>query len=209
MKTLVLCVIVGIVVLPCMAAETLISTYNFGTEGKLWDTKKVGGSDNTSVSWSHVLEGLSSSTQVTHVTLTLTGSGIDNSAQRLLGDRRYEKTDNVSIMFMGQNLGKLEGNSTTFELSPALIGSSMDVNADLAFQKNNRKTKNGVVIRDLRDALLLKSATLTVTYETLTTPMAAFQAPVTNPVAVPVPGALLLAGVGTLLVGALRRRKSI
>lgn len=193
MKTVLLCVIVGVMVLPCMAVETLTDTCKFGHEGILWDYENDSRTDNTSVFWTHSLDGLSNCTQVTQATLTIEGRGIDNVQKGFRGDRRDEPRDEVIVTFMGQTLGPLEGNSTTFDLSPSLIESAMNVNSEIAFQ-NDLKDKNGVQRGfDRRDSIMLKKATLTVT---------------NAPATVPVPGALLLSGVGTLLVGVLRRRRS-
>jgi len=195
MKVVLVCAIVGVVALPCMAAETFTDTYNFGTDGILWDSESDCWTDNSSVSWAHYIEGLEDC-QITQATLTIEGSGIDNVWWDLDGDGGYEQTDFVTVSFMGQTLGQLQGNSTTFDLSPSLIASAMNADAEITFQNDLIDEGCYILDFDWEDSVWLKNATLTVVAEC---PSAV----------VPAPGALILAGIGTILVGTLRRRKTI
>lgn len=207
MKTFWVCVFVGVVVFPCFAAETLTSTCSFGREGKLWDRELNGRRDNLSLSWTHTLAGLGSGTQVTEATLTFTGIGINNVTGGLDRDRSYEQTDVVTVTFMGQTLGQLTGNTTTFQISPTLITEAMNADAEIAFQNDVRTGKRSRM-RDIdwRDLIRLTNVTLNVV--TQSSP-GVQDVPTTPPVGVPAPGALVLAGIGTLLVGMLRRRGTI
>ena len=194
MKVLWVCLILGVAGLPCLAAETISDTYTFGREGILWDFEtNCWIPDNTSVSWTHTLNGLDNC-QITEATLTIDGCGIENVWWDFDFDGGYEQTDFVTVTFMGQDLGQLSGNSTTFSLSPYLIEAVTTANAEISFVNDILfQVGDFVVDFDWQDSVFLKSSTLSVTC---------------GPVAVPVPGALVLAGFGTALVGALRRRKN-
>jgi len=187
MKVLWVCLILGVAGLPCLAAET-ISTYSFGSEGVLWDFESGYWTDNTSVSWTQTLDGLDNGCEITKATLTIDGCGIDNVWWDFDGDGGYEKTDYVDIWFGSEHLGQMSGNSETFELSAVNLD-DLSGDATITFREDGGRC----IDFDWVDSVYLKSATLSVTY---------------NPVAVPVPGALVLAGLGTVLVGALRRRKN-
>lgn len=201
MKALWIFLILVVTGLPCMAAETISDTYYFDEGGILWDSESKCWTDNTSVSWTHTLDGFSDNFQITEATLTIDGAGIENVWWDVDGDGGYEQIDYVTVTFMNQELGQLTGNSTTFDLNPDWIEAVTNANAEITFQ-NDLFTLQGwfgdyVIDFDLIDSVALKSSTLTVISDAVNMP----------PVAVPVPGALILAGFGTTLVGALRRRK--
>ena len=193
MKTILVCVIVGFMVLPCMAAETLVDTYKFGHEDTLRKSMSDSEMDNTSVPWIHSVDGLNKCTQVSQATLIVGDRGIDN------GNRRsHAQKNNTMATFRGQAFGSLQGNSTAFDLPPSMFEGPMNANARIAF-KNDPKGKSSLSGDfDWRDTIYLKRPTVTL-----------IDTPVTTPATVPVPGALLLSGIGTLLVGILRRRRSV
>jgi hypothetical protein len=188
MKALWICLILGVAGLPCLAAET-VSYKSFGLDGVLWDSAS-GCWVNDSVAWQHDLN-LGSDCQITAATLTIDGCGIDNVWWDFDLDGGYEQTDWVDVWLGGNHLGQLTGNHTVFNLSPEVISdiaAITDAGATLTFQNDG--------YFDCFDTVFLKSSTLSVN-------CGSFGAPV----AVPVPGALVLAGLGTAIVGALRRRK--
>lgn len=204
MKTLWVCVFLGVVVIPCFAAETLTNTCTFGREGKLWDYEDGYGTDHSSVSWTQDIAGFQSGGEITEATLTFTGIGIDNVRRGRDKDYGYEQTDCVTIMLNGQTLGQLTGNTTTFQVSSALLSDTLDFSADITFQNDQLVGRRGRM-RDVdwRDLIRLHGVTLDVVYQNPTAEIS------TPPVSVPAPGALMLAGIGTLVVGILRRRNAI
>jgi len=186
MKALWICLILGVAGLPCMAAETFSDTHTFGCEGILWESGW--NSDFSDVTWAHTLDGFGSNCEITAATLTIDGCGIDN----VWGWDTGEQADIVNVSLGGYSLGLLTEGITTFDLvdlgAVDQIGASTLANAEITFQNDS------CLDYFFGDVAFLKSSTLSVTC---------------GPVAVPVPGALVLAGLGTVLVGALRRRREI
>ncbi|MBC8393744.1 MAG: hypothetical protein H8E17_14400 [Deltaproteobacteria bacterium] len=187
------------------AAQTFTDTHYFGSDGLLWDYENQSWTDNTSVSWTHTLNGFDGTCDVTAAALTITGCGIDNVWWDFDGDGGYEKTDYVMVTFMDQELGLLSGNSTTFNLLgySDLVDTVTSANAEITFQ-NDLFTFQGwcrdyVVDFDWSDSVYLSSSTLSVTCDLSSTP---------NSVVVPAPGAILLAGIGMTFVGFLRKHKN-
>lgn len=204
MKTVLACAILGAWVLPCMAAETFTDIYNFGSDGILWDVESNSWKDNSSVSWTHYTQGFDSSTQIAQATLTIKGHGIDNVWWDRDRDGGYEQMDFVTVSFMGQTLGQLQGNTTTFNLPPSLITNEMGANAEITFQNDLYDKGDHMIDFDWHDAVWLDESFLEVFPNTVST-----ASPIVPVTAVPAPGALILAGIGTIIVGTLRRRKAI
>jgi hypothetical protein len=185
-----------------MAAETFMDIHTFGNEGLLWDYENQQWASHSSVEWTHELAGFDDSAEVTSATLTIDGCGIENVWWNL-GDGRYEQMDWVTVSLNGVELGQMGGNESTFDLLAAGVDieSVMLGNAEITFSNDVIKLCDGYAIDwDWHDAVYLKTSTLNVEigdYIATGTPV------------VPVPGAFLLAGFGTILVGTLRRRKTI
>lgn len=182
--------------------ETFMDVHEFGRKGILWDFQSRKFTDHRSTDWSHVLTDFDTRCSITEATLTIEGKGIENICLALDGDGFYERTDSVSVWFMGQNLGQLTGDTTTFDLLnyDHLIEPVTNASAELTFQNdllpfNGRKGQYQVDL-DWKDAVFLKSSTLSITCE-----------PIAAPATVPAPSAVALAGIGTMLVGFLRNRK--
>ncbi len=137
MKASYVCLILLVAGLPCLAAETISNTHTFGCEGVLWDYESASWRDNTSVSWTHTLAGFTPETSsVTAATLKIDGCGIENVWWDFDGDGGYEQTDYVAVKFMGQDLGQLTGNSTTFNLSSDMIQAVTQANAEISFRND-------------------------------------------------------------------------
>lgn len=196
MKQVIVCAIVGLIALPVLGVETFRDVHRFGREGILWDVEQQRWKDNPSVRWTHHLDGLGDCAQVSSATLTIEGRGIENVWWDMDKDGGYEQMDWVDVYFNNQLLGTLQGNSTTFNLDTDLIEEAMNFGATITFQNDLWGKGQHLIDFDWVDSVFLKKSILRVVADC-------------HPVAVPVPGAFLLAGFGTILVGTLRRRKAI
>jgi hypothetical protein len=205
MKQLILCAVVVFTALPVMGAETFTDVYTFGSNGIIWDSERTSWADNPTVDWTHELTGFDSSYEVTSATLTIDGSGIENVWWDTDLDGGYEQMDWVTVSLNGVELGQMGSNIYSFDLVSAGldITSVMQGNAEITFQNDLIDLSCFTIDWDWQDAIQLNTSTLSVTVGDLSS------SPVTPAVVVPVPGAFLLAGFGTLLVGTLRRRQKI
>lgn len=134
-----------------------------------------------SVSWTHQMD-LGVLDEITEATLTIKGIDIIDSAL-------------IDVYFKGTQIGTINFSDDfeeTLTIPTSLIEDPLQAMAVLEFQKS--------WCLDFIDITTLLCATLDVTGTTFNQPA---------PSVVPAPGALILAGIGTYIVGVLRRRKSM
>ena len=181
------------------AAETFTDNFDFGSDGLLWKYESQAWTDNQSVTWIHTLAGFDSSATITRATLPITASGTDNVWQAKNGQVK----GNVFALSNGQKLGLLKGSSNGFDVQGSQEIADSVANAagftksrswGNAYGRYNGTRQgpkygdtipgDGTQFPDLTDSKLIPPAT------------------------VPAPSAVLLAGLGTAVVGLLRNRKS-
>ncbi len=179
MKALWVCLLVGVICLPCMGAETFLDVVDVGET--IWDTPF--GSFNDTATWTHSVPGAAIG-NITTATLTIDVSGICEQ------DELFSPADDhVSIYLNGTYLGDLTGLETVFS------GSSV-INALTVTNPSAAATIEwdwaGAI--HFADAANILTSTLEGEYNADYTAI------------VPAPSAILLAGLGTTLVGLLRKR---
>lgn len=179
MKALWVCLLLGAFCLPCMGAETFLDVVDIGET--IWDTPL--GSFNDTATWSHSVPGEALG-NITDATLTIDVSGICEH------DELFSPADDhVSIYLNGTYLGDLTGLETVFS------GSNV-INALTVTEPSAAATIQWDYFGKIwwADAANILTSTLEGEY------VADYQA------VVPAPSAILLAGLGTTLVGLLRKR---
>ena len=178
MKALYVCLLMGVVCLPCMAAETFYDQQD--VDGLIFETMFDGGMFDT-VSWSHTIPGEAVG-NITSASLSIDVTGV------LEYDEFFSPADDhVSISLNGVYLGDLTGYTTVFsgtDLINALSVTNPTATAKIDFGWEGRF--------DPADAAKILTSTLAGEYVS----------------AVPAPSAILLAGLGTTLVGFLRKRQA-
>lgn len=194
-------VVWGTLTLPCIAAETFTDTVHFKRGRVLWDAKTRCSADQSSLEWAHSLDGIGDEIEITRATLSIQRRGGRGPGARGRGPRNvswdmaYDGGYGQAEVFLGgEPIGQLQGDVTTFDVPPSQVDSVLSAQTAVSLQNNTSSDHSRFPGFGRRNAAWLKSSTLEIVYENA-------------PVAVPAPSALILAGVGTMVVGALRHRK--
>ena len=177
MKTLYVCLLVGVMSLSCMAAETF-SDYQ-EVDAVIFDTP-IPGNLFGHTSWTHEVPAAAIG-NITSASLTIDVTGALLDKDRLFSP----EDDHVSITLNGVYLGELTGLTTVFSgqtLIDALTVTDPDACAEIVWSWDS--------MIDPADGVKILSSTLAGEYIS----------------AVPAPSAILLAGIGTTLIGLIRKR---
>lgn len=184
--------------LAAAAPSTYTNVYEFGSEGVIWDAEGWAESfygDRPEVQWNHSISSDVALVNITSASLTIDGWGVDNLLGDWDGDGPNEGIDLVSVYLGSEFLGNLNGNQTTFALDTSKLDYAMLAVAEIQFVYNHSLADIFLPV----DAVRLTKSTLSVTADTF----------LPAPGVVPAPGAVLLGSLGTLVVGYLKRRKSL
>lgn len=180
MKALVLCLL-GATGLPCMAAETFPETVNVGETSR----GNRAGRSNTAAAWMHSIPAPAIG-NITAASLTIDVTGVQND------DPFFSPADDhVFINLNSVHPGELTEPQTTFAENTVII--TLSATNLTPFAKNQWQGLDEVLASvpedEYADAMILTSTLLERYIPT-----------------VPTPGAILLACIGTTLVGFLRKR---
>lgn len=178
------------------AAETFTEKHDFGNDGLLWDYGSQAWTDNQSVTWIHTLSGFNSSTSVTKATLPINSSGVEDDWSN----------SNAIQAFSGQKLAFLKGASTGFEVLPPQDIINAYTNDSGDFQSGRYRGNSHNRSYSTRRDYTKYGDGIPVDHPKY--PEFCDPKPI-PPAAVPAPSAILLAGLGTTVVGLLRSRKRV
>lgn len=182
MKTLGVCLLVGAITLPCMGAASFFDEVDI--DSTIWEANIFGYQfGNTTTEWTHTIGQEVVDSTILTASLTIDVSGICEQDELF-----SPEDDHVSIFLNGAYLGDLTGLETVFSgtsvidaLTVTELGASASIEWDWAGDIH------------FADAANILTSTLEGTYEA-------------RAYAVPAPSAIFLAGIGTTLIGVLRKR---
>lgn len=192
-KILPLCLLLAMAGLSA-AGPAFQNVHEFGLfEGIIMDP--AGPFSNT-VTWTHAMPYSGDTGDIISASLTIEGTGIENifslDFEELDLDGPLEGMDLVTISFNNQVLGTLSSDCTTFDLDPSLLTDPFEAEAVIEFQFDWSLTDLLLPV----DIVRLDRSILTVVTGGGIVP-------------VPAPGSVLLCGIGTLLIGYLKRRERL
>lgn len=176
------------------AGETFSGTHNFGSDGLLWNYKSQQWTDNDSVNWIHTLSEFENSNSVTTASLPIQGKSRNTGWP--FSDTRNDPDSFKS--FPGRSGSVLpQSRSERFEYDSE---SQSDFNKweypSNGFSGKNKRNSNVYLNQDGSKDYPSNPGNFDTCYP-----------PSVPPATVPAPGAIILAGIGTVLVGLLRRKE--